>query len=106
KVPTRPILLALDDVGQDLPDAYPRCLAWTDAEGWIEVGATWPRKYHLVPKHTPANVGGWRDFGGEFPGHGADWPWLVEVPEAGVAQVEVAFPVESKWDAFPPPARN
>jgi hypothetical protein len=102
KIPTQPVLLALDDIGQDLPDAYPRCLAWTDAEGWIEVGSTWPRVYHLVPKHSPSNAGGWRDFAGEFPAHGEDWPWAVEIPESGVVDITVDFPPERAWDSIPP----
>jgi hypothetical protein len=101
---TSPTLVALDDIGQDLPDAFPRSFAWTDADGWLVIGAPWPREYHLVPKHPAgAEAGGWRDFLGEFPAHGKAWPWTVAVPESGVHEQAVNLGPESEWDKVAPP---
>ncbi|MCC7172063.1 MAG: carboxypeptidase regulatory-like domain-containing protein [Planctomycetes bacterium] len=103
KPPQHSVLVALDDVGQDMPAGYPRSFAWTDAEGRFEISAPWPRSYHLVPKYTtPRSVGGWRDFGAEFPPHGSDWPWMVEVPESGAVEQTVDLPPETEWSQFAP----
>jgi hypothetical protein len=105
RAPSEPVLLALDEVpNQHLPSAYPRGLAWTDAQGRFEIGSFWPREYHILPKHrAPSPGGGWRDFAAEFPAHDSRWKWTVDIPEAGSTEVEIDLPPESEWDRVAPP---